>query len=464
VDLCVPIKKGDVVVGVAKVVLDVTAWVGLETRGVGEFQAGVMLVGRDGRVILHPGLKPMSTGIESHTERDLAASAHGWWLTESGEIQAGAPIRMPDRIGDLPVEAPKWVIVLFMVKSRALHVVNRLSLEALAFGLAIVGVIFLVGLFLVDRSIVRRLRRLEQATHAVAAGDLTYRVELDQAGRRLLGLDEIDDLVVDFNRMVGQVQQSHDQLQAANELKARFIKIASHELRTPVSYILGMAGLLTESDDTLRLREGVVHMGERARRLNEIIQAMFKLLPGQTYREPLHYTTVSIEELLSAVRGDSAPFIERRGQELVVALPTETPDVRGDRGMLYDVIENLVMNAIKFTPDGGVVEVAVGTELGGRVSIAVKDQGPGIPQIDLPHIFEPFFSGGEVLQHSTGRAGYEKRGMGLGLAIVRHFVQLHAGTVTVSSGESGTVFTVTIPIEPPPPRHRPERPGHSSSQ
>ena len=128
-------------------------------------------------------------------------------------------------------------------------------------------------------------------------------------------------------------------------------------------------------------------------------------------------------------------------------------------GMLYDVIENLVMNAIKFTPDGGVVEVAVGAELGGRVSIAVKDQGPGIPQIDLPHIFEPFFSGGEVLQHSTGRSGYEKRGMGLGLAIVRHFIQLHAGTVTVSAGKSGTVFAITIPIEPPPPQHRPERPG-----
>ena len=459
IDVCVPIRQGDRVVGVTKAVLDVTGWIGSDTRNVGAFSAFVMLVGEDGKVIFRPGAEPLATSVESHTQRGVDASATGWWQTEDGQIQAGAAIRLPGRIGFSAVEAPTWVLVLFISRSGPLGPVNRLSLIALVVGLAIVGVIFLVGLFLADRSIARRISRLGHATRRVAGGDLAHRVGPDWPTRRLLGRDEIDDLATDFNQMMGRVQHSYDQLQAANELKSRFIKIASHELRTPVSYILGMADLLKENDDPKRLHQGMLYVGERARRLNEIILAMFKLLPEQAYGEELRYSTVRIAELLEAVRADCAPFVEQRAQRLVIETTESVPAVQGDWGMLRDVVESLVMNAIKFTPDGGVVEVSAGRELGGRVSIAVKDQGPGIPKPDLPHIFEPFYSGGEVFEHSSGRSGYKKRGMGLGLAIVRHFLQLHAGTVNVSSSESGAVFTVTIPVEPPPREQRPEQPG-----
>jgi signal transduction histidine kinase len=76
----------------------------------------------------------------------------------------------------------------------------------------------------------------------------------------------------------------------------------------------------------------------------------------------------------------------------------------------------------------------------------------------MPHIFEPFYSGGDVMQHSSGTAGFEKRGMGLGLAVVRHFIELHGGSVSVSTGARGSTFTVTVPMEAPARTERPERP------
>jgi signal transduction histidine kinase len=112
------------------------------------------------------------------------------------------------------------------------------------------------------------------------------------------------------------------------------------------------------------------------------------------------------------------------------------------------VLENLIVNSVKFSPDGGTIRLRAGKQLGGYVSITIEDQGPGISPEDLPHVFDPFYSTRDVMKHSTGNVGYQKRGIGLGLAIVRHFVKMHGGDVHVSSSSEGSVFTVTIPIQP----------------
>jgi len=104
--------------------------------------------------------------------------------------------------------------------------------------------------------------------------------------------------------------------------------------------------------------------------------------------------------------------------------------------------------------------VRLGRQLGDQVSIRVIDQGPGIADADMPHLFEPFFSTSDVMKHSSGDSGYQKRGMGLGLAIVKRFTRLHGGDVHVATGPKGSTFTVTIPVEPPPRDARPEEPEH----
>mgnify|MGYP006274424437 CR=1 FL=1 len=458
-ELCLPILHRQSVVGVAKVSLSASSWLGVPVREVGGFSSQLALVAADGERVFRPGQPPLPIAEVPWAAgaRARLALAEPWWRSEEGLIVGASSIALPDRVGALPVTAPGWTLLLSTPRAGPLSAANRLTAVALGVGLSVTAAVFVMGLLLVRR-IVGRVRRVQLAAHEVAEGDLTHRIRSFWGRRRLLGRDEIDDLVDDFNRMVQRVETTQSMLQAANELKSRFIKIASHELRTPVSYLMAMASLLQRSEDPQKLRDGVKTMGQRAQRLNDIIQAMFKLLPEQAYGEELEYSTFAVSDLLEEVYGICRPFLEQRHQRLVIETEPALPEIQADRGKLRDVLENLVTNAIKFTPDGGRVLLKAGEQLGGYVAISVADQGPGIPQEELPHLFEPFYSGGDVLRHSTGDTGYRKSGMGLGLAIVRHFVHLHGGNVNVHSSEEGTTFTLSIPLSPPSHRERPEAP------
>ena len=458
VDLCAPIVRDGRVVGVAKAVLDVSRWIHLQ-RTVGRQKAGIMVVQGDGAILSREGVEPL-TERAAHWGGEIAApSGPGWRLTDDGEIQGYAPIRLPERMFNVDVDAPAWVLVAYVPQREVLAEVAWLSRVALAAGLGVIAALFLAGLLLVNRSIVRRILRLARATRRVTKGDLEYRIRPGWAGRRLLGHDEIDDLAGDFNRMVERIQRSHRELEEANELKMNFIRVASHELRTPVGYILSLSRMLCRCEDPERLRKAVATMGIKAERLNDIIHVMFKLMPQQRYLATLQYAQVGLAQLLEDVRHDCQPFAEGRGQRLTVDDGGGMEVIQADGEKLRDVLVNLVMNAIKFTPDEGNVRLRSDRELGGHVSISVTDQGPGIPDHEREHIFDPFFSGGDVLKHSTGVSAHGKRGIGLGLAVVRHFVELHGGRVSVQSTPEGCTFTVTIPREPPAHAQRPEQPA-----
>jgi len=447
-DVCVPLRRAEGVAGVAKAVLDISRWVGPPRAKVGHIDAALALLRSDGMILFGGQAEPLSRSM-AHWQGRIASLAPGWRVTDDGRIQGFAPVRLPVKVGPDILTGPRWMVVFSVSRAQAVGAVNRLSLVVLAIGLLIIASLFLLGLIVVDRRIARRIRTLARATHRVAEGDLTHRVESVRRGRPLLGHDEIDALVDDFNRMVHRVQRSHGQLVTANKLKTDFIRVASHELRTPISFILGTVKLLRESTDVARLQHAMQAMGAKANRLDRIINDMFKLIPSGNYDDRLHYRGVSSAELLEQVREDCLPFIEQRNQRLIVEEARKMPHLRADVDKLRDILENLVMNAIKFTPDGGVIKVRVGQQLGGYTTFSVQDQGPGIAPSDVPHIFDPFYSGGDVMQHSSGSVGFQKRGMGLGLAIVRHFADLHGGAVRVTTAKRGTTFTVLIPTDGP---------------
>jgi len=446
IDISFPILAADRIVGVALVQMDLAKWMQDSIGTVPDSPTASMLIDRrDGRIVYAPGVAPLSA-TEAHWSGPIAEGQKPGWRISDGEIQAYVPVSPQKTPGEIQTRFPDWVLVAHVSQNVVMRPVYHFALLALAAGFAVIALIFLGGLLLVDRVVVRRLRRLQQATHKVAGGDFTGRVDTGGAGTGLLGADEIDELTSDFNDMVGRVRRSHDELVSADELKTNFIRVAGHELRTPVSYILGLVKLLKDNTDSDRLQQAMQSVGARARRLDDIIRAMFKLMPDKMHDEAVHYSDVSIPELLEEVYLDCFPFVERRKQRLIVDSSLLKPNVRADREKLLDIIENLVINAIKFTPDGGQVRLLVSSELEGYVSISVKDQGPGIPEKELPHLFQPFYSGGEVLQHSSGEGGHQKRGLGLGLAIVRRFVELHGGTVSVASSPEGSTFTVVIPV------------------
>lgn len=250
-------------------------------------------------------------------------------------------------------------------------------------------------------------------------------------------------------------------LRRADELKADFIRVAGHELRTPVSYILGLAHLLHGSHDADRLSQAIEGIADRAGQLNDILLAMFKLMPGELRPERLRYANVNLADVLKSARQDAAYFLAQRQIRMSIEWPDHLPPLRADPGKLHDMVANLLSNAIKFTPDGGEIRLTAALADAGHVCIAVADQGPGVSPDDLPHLFKPFFSGGDVMKHSTGTWKHGKAGMGLGLTIVKQFAEMHGGAVTVQTGPGGSIFTIILPLNPT--AHAPPEPSHAGA-
>jgi signal transduction histidine kinase len=448
--ISIPIVREGEFLGVARAVLDLEQWFGPAQRNVGEFVAPAMLIGRDGRV-LHPHVDRQADRFVRDWREELARTPQPVWRLAGGQIQAFAPIRLPEEIGPYKVYSPGWTLSLHLDQQSALGPIYRLTFIVLGVGSVIVLTFYITGLLLVDHVVSKRVKKLDRAVGAVGGGELDYRV-LPRWPRSLAGRDELDELALGFDRMAQRIQNTHRQLEEANRLKTSFIRVAGHELRTPVSYILGMARLMRDSRDADKLNQALRNVCDKTRRLDEIIQAMFKLMPDRRYGDRLQVEKVDVSQLLEELYLAVHPFVEQRHQRILIEGAESVPALKTDRAKLWDILENLVTNAIKFTPDGGTITISLGRELGDYVTFAVIDQGPGISSEELPHIFTPFYSGEDVLTHSTGEVGYQKRGMGLGLTIVRHFAQMLGGSVSVTStGPQGSTFTVKLPQESPQP-------------
>lgn len=449
IDICLPLHRDGEFVGVGKLVLDISQWVGHLTREVGSIDASVVLVRQDGMILYRRDTEPLTQQMPDWSGPLALGGRVGWRLSPDGVIQGFAPVRVAGQVGPHPVTMPAWSVVLCVPEAEALGGIYRMALFVLAIGLGLILAVFVIGLLLAERCVVRRVRKLAGVARQVAGGNLTHRIKPDWAPKGILGSDELDELADDFDMMLNGVQQSHDRLREANELKASFIQVAGHELRSPVTYMLGLARLLRDCSDAERLRQGMGSISSKATRLSEIIRDIFKLMPDRRQRQYFVCSDVDLNEMVQEVRLHCIPFAEGRREQLVIEGSPDLPVIRADKPKLHDIVESLVMNAIKFTPDGGIVCISMSKVGQDSVSIAVADQGAGIAQDELPYIFDAFYSGGGVMHHSTGYEGYQKRGMGLGLTIVRHFAELHGGSVKVDTCQEGSVFTVTLPIGPP---------------
>lgn len=248
---------------------------------------------------------------------------------------------------------------------------------------------------------------------------------------------------------IAERKRVEGELTRSNEMKSNFIKVAGHELRTPLSFIMAMPKLMQDVTDVDRLRYALATMEAKGRRLNDIVQSMFKLMGEQDYTEYMNLEDVELSDILGRVQADCLPFIQERDQTLMMDHGEGIPTLRIDADKIHDVIENLVGNAIKFTPKGKMIRIEASAPDKEHVNISVIDQGGGITGADLPNIFNPFYSTGDVLKHTSGSIGETKHGMGLGLAVVKHFVEMHHGSIAVTTSSEGTTFTVTLPIRPP---------------
>jgi signal transduction histidine kinase len=255
------------------------------------------------------------------------------------------------------------------------------------------------------------------------------------------------DLLVERKRLLAELQVKNQELQKANEMKEAFIRVASHELRTPLAIVygltqlaLGTPGLVPPLLDWLR---GTQRAGER---LHRLIEQLTKMLMTGQFDRPLDRKPTDLAALLKQAAEDVRPFVWQRRQELALDCSTDlgTIDIEADK--IRDTIEHLLLNAVKFTPDQGKIRLAARRTADGGAEIKVSDAGVGIEPHHLPHIFKPFFTSFDVSRHSSGQFEFGRRGLGLGLSLVKAFVEMHGGQVEAASEPGkGTTFTVTLP-------------------
>jgi signal transduction histidine kinase len=250
---------------------------------------------------------------------------------------------------------------------------------------------------------------------------------------------------------VAELQEKNARLLEANRLKGAFIEVASHELNTPVTVVLGLIELwkmtLSESASPQE-RQWVDRIGASAQRLARTVERMLKLVRNREFTPSLEVESLEIEPVLKRAISEVAPYLELRRQDLVLEIEPNLGPIQGDSAKLTDVVINLLANAIKFTPDGGTIRIEARAELSAVdwIRVQINDQGVGVSPTDQPHLFEPFFTGFDTLRHSSGDYQFGKRGIGLGLWLVKVFVELHGGRVEVSSTAGvGSSFAFLLP-------------------
>jgi signal transduction histidine kinase len=242
-------------------------------------------------------------------------------------------------------------------------------------------------------------------------------------------------------RLLVREQAARHQAEEANRIKDEFLATLSHELRTPLNSILGWAQMLrmTRLDEATASR-AYETIERNARAQAQLISDLLDVSRIITGKLRLEQKPVDLSAVLEAVLDTVRPAAEAKGIPIAVHVDRPVGPILGDPDRLQQVIWNLLSNAIKFTPREGRVEVALSRQPG-SVEIRVSDTGSGIRPEFLPYVFDRFRQAESTTTRSHG-------GLGLGLSIVRHLVELHGGTVAVlSAGEGrGASFTVTLPI------------------
>jgi signal transduction histidine kinase len=239
-------------------------------------------------------------------------------------------------------------------------------------------------------------------------------------------------------------EEQQAQLREALNQKDDFVALVSHELRTPTNTIVGWARMI--EDGTMRpesLKRAVGAIGRNAESLRQLIEDLMDTSQLVSGRMRLAIGDVDFGEVVRDAIDVVRLSADNRGVALTDAIQPDLPLIRGDAGRLKQVVWNLLANAIKFTPAGGHVTVAlVSTDAGLRLE--VHDTGEGIDPAFLPHVFERY--------RQAAAATTSPRSLGLGLAIVRHLVELHGGTVTAYSPGPGrgSTFVVELPLAASP--------------
>jgi signal transduction histidine kinase len=263
------------------------------------------------------------------------------------------------------------------------------------------------------------------------------------------------ELLAERKRLIAELQAANQQLTRANQeleeagqLKSSFIEVASHEFNTPITLVLGLSELLRllNPDRKVEEQELVERISDSARQLAKLVTNTLTLMRADDFRQTLQCVPVDLAVVLRGVTEQVSPFVHARHQHLNLELADDLGTFELDADKIGACVVNLLANAIKFTPDGGQITLSAQLSAADEAEIAVADRGIGLEPRAVNRLFQPFFTQFDSSRHSSGDFGFNKRGLGLGLSIVKQFVELHGGRVSADSVlGSGTTVTITLP-------------------
>ena len=249
-----------------------------------------------------------------------------------------------------------------------------------------------------------------------------------------------EDLASEARAVAESLNRRLDALAASEKEQQQFIADVSHELRTPLTVLRGSLEVaLEEERPAEEYREAIGNALLEVRHLTRISQNLLFLTRGESGRVTLSFANLDLGRFASDTVRDLAPAAADRQMQLDAGVPPKPVYVFADAGRLQQVLHNLIENALQYSEPGGRVHVRVGAAPGEAI-VAVSDTGVGIPEDDLPYVFERFFRSKASRRTNPG-------GSGLGLSIVRWIVEAHKGRVTAQSAlGKGSTFTVRLPV------------------
>jgi two-component system sensor histidine kinase CpxA len=297
---------------------------------------------------------------------------------------------------------------------------SRIIVSILIAGL----VCYLLGLYLT-----LPLKKLQSTVKEFAEGNLDARVSPDVAKRR----DELAELGREFDTMA-------ERIAALISSQKRLLADISHELRSPLAR-LSVALELARKNSGGKAVPALDRIEQEAERVNKLVGQLLALTRLESGAERVPPETVALEELVQQVLDDAA-FEAHPLHKEVKAVHLEKCRVQGASELLHSAIENVVRNAVRHTEPGTTVEVSLEWRMETAI-LTVRDHGPGVPEPELQHIFEPFYRVSEARERSSG-------GVGLGLSIAERTAKLHGGSIHAENTADGLLVTIELPLAPMP--------------
>lgn len=322
-----------------------------------------------------------------------------------------------------PITGPSGKTYIFVTRLRQPYVPRQLPRTGIIVTVLISGMIA----YFLARYLTSPVNKLQSVVQSFAAGNLSVRVTPALGKRR----DELAALGREFDHMA-------ERIQALIDSQKRLLADISHELRSPLAR-LSVALELARKNSNDKATPALNRIEQEAERLNKLVGHLLALTRLESGAEKITPDTVLLEELVQQII-DDANYEAKPQHKEVIATSLEACRVIGSPELLRSGIENVIRNGVRYTPVGGTVEISLRWKLD-TAELTVKDQGPGVPEGELEHIFRPFYRVSEARERSSG-------GTGLGLSIADRTVKLHGGTIRADNTQSGLCVTIRLPLAP----------------